>query len=54
MVSAFNNPGFSIADPNRTKSDGVEKNAPAPARQELCGRAPFRTPNSVRMDARGM
>ena len=25
MVSAFSSPGFSIADPNRTRSDGVER-----------------------------
>jgi len=31
MVSAFSSPGFSIGDPNRTRSDDVERNAPAPA-----------------------
>jgi hypothetical protein len=47
IVSAFNSPGFSIAEPSRTRSVGVERNAPAPARQEYSGRDAFLTPGGM-------
>src|SRR5687768_17600222 len=34
MVSAFSSPGFSSAEPSLTRSVGVERKAPAPAKQE--------------------
>src|SRR5262245_1530342 len=53
-TSDFNSPGFRVAEPSRTRSVGVERNAPAPARQEESGGdaslTPSRLPNNDRGD----